>query len=372
VATSLAISGSGYYAVKTATVNPDGTVTFSPETYYTRRGDFTLDANGYMVNGAGYYLVGWDVNSATKTANTASVTPIQISQLLDNPVASSTSTYSANLPSSVAEGTTTSTSTISVYDALGNAHDMSFYWVNTGTNTWNLNATISNGSEVFPATTPATYQDYTAVIPFTFSSTSGSIGSIASLGTPTGSEDASGNVLTSIVSSTSEAEATFNLSFDGADTQPLTVDFGSIGAASGTTQFADTALTVSSFTQNGIPRGSFSDVSVSDDGYVTLNYDNGQTKTFYQIPIVQFYAEDQLQLANGDAYQSTITSGSPRYDAAGTLGAGTITSSALEGSNVDIADQFAQLIQAQQVYSANAKTVSTVNAMLQTIMNIIQ
>ena len=361
VSTYMAISGSGYYAVKKASTSPDGTVVFSNETYYTRRGDFTLDKDGYMVNGAGYYLVGWTVNSTTGDVDTASVNPIQVSQLLDNPVSTTTVDYSANLPASQTAPYTAATSTISVYDALGVAHDMSLTWVKTAVNTWDCDVTIKGGR-----LNAGVYSDYMATIPMTFNSAS-NVGSIASI--VTGSNY---SVIDNSSASENKAQISVPLNFDGAGAQTLIVSFGDINKAKGTTQYADTSLTVSSFTQNGIPRGSFQNVSVDTSGTVTLNYDNGQAKTFYQIPIVQFYAQNKLAEITGDAYSSTINSGSPRYNSAGTVGAGTIESSSLEGSNVDIADQFSSLIQSQQVYSANAKTISAVNSMLETIMNIVR
>ena len=91
-----------------------------------------------------------------------------------------------------------------------------------------------------------------------------------------------------------------------------------------------------------------------------------------QIPIVQFYAQDQLQRVTGNAYEATLTSGTPRYSDAGTNGAGTIASSSLESSNVDIATEFTEMIEAQQIYSANAKTITTVDNMLNTIIQAVQ
>ena len=75
---------------------------------------------------------------------------------------------------------------------------------------------------------------------------------------------------------------------------------------------------------------------------------------------------------SGGAYQATLASGVANYYLAGSNGAGTVSSSSLESSNVDIATEFTDLIQAQQVYSANAKVVTTVNSMLNTIEQAVQ
>jgi flagellar hook protein FlgE len=86
---------------------------------------------------------------------------------------------------------------------------------------------------------------------------------------------------------------------------------------------------------------------------------------------VQFFAPDQLQRVSGGAFAATLASGTPRLGAANTGGAGSIVGGSLEASNVDIANQFSSMIQAQQIYSANAKTITTVDNMLNTIINTI-
>lgn len=364
IETYLAISGSGYFPVRAAVVGADGTKTFGNTSYYTRSGDFTLDASGYLVNGADYYLTGYMVDE-DGVVDTSSCDPIQLSELLDNPVATSSVEYAANLPSSEEDGFTSSPSTIEIYDALGGAHDLTFTWEKTTTtNVWELTITVPDASE-----TAGVYTDYTTVLTFTFNDGSGgtTAGTIASI-----TSDSASTVIDNSASSVNTAEVEFTLDFDGASSETISVDFGTIGKSDGVTQFDDTSLSVSSFDQNGIPRGSFQSLNIDENGYVTLNYDNGRSRTIAQIPIVQFFAEDQLQRVTGGVFSQTLASGTARYSLAGTNGAGSIVSNALEGSNVDIAQEFTKLIKAQQIYSANAKTITTANNMLQEAINIIR
>jgi flagellar hook protein FlgE len=107
------------------------------------------------------------------------------------------------------------------------------------------------------------------------------------------------------------------------------------------------------------------------NGAVIVNYNNGQTRTIAQIPIVTFNAPDQLQRQNGQAFTATLSSGTPLANAAGINGAGNLVTSSVEGSNVDIATEFSDLIVAQQAYSANAKVVTTGNQMLQATINML-
>jgi len=363
-ATALAISGSGYFPVRAAIVGADGTTTFGGTTYFTRAGDFDLNEDGYMVNGSGYYLTGYTVD-ANGVVDTSSANPIKLSELLDNPVSTSTVQYAANLPSSKDVNFSSSPSTIQVYDALGGSHDMTFQWEKTDVNEWALTITVPDA--VSDGATPPTYSDYTATMPFTFNDTTNA-GTISSIGA-----DTSGSNLWTVLSSTTgAAQISLDLDYNGAGTQTVTVDFGAYNSSKGVTQFDDTAVSVSTLDQNGIPRGSFQSLSIDDNGFVSLNYDNGRTRIISQIPVVQFFAESQLQRITGGAFAQTLTSGSARYSAAGTNGAGTISSYALEGSNVDIADEFTKMITAQQVYSANAKTITTSNSMIEDAINIIR
>lgn len=360
--TDLAISGQGYFAVETAANNSSGATNFTGSTYYTREGDFTLDQSGYLVNGSGYYLLGYGVDSSGNV-NTSSVDPIQVSALVNNPVATTSATYDANLPSSASTGFTSSPSSVEIYDNLGNTHEMSFTWTKTGTDTWDLNVDVvgAGGTNSSGVTV-----DYTATIPFTFNSTTNA-------GTPESITSGSNyTVVDNSHAAEDAAQVQVPLTFPGAAGQTLTLNFGDYNSATGLTQYSDSNVSVTSFEQNGLAKGSYSSLSIDSSGVVSINYTNGSVRDIAQIPIVQFYAQDQLQRISGNAYEATISSGSPRYNLAGTSGAGTISSSSLESSNVDIATEFTDMIQAQQVYSANAKVISTIDQMLSTIVNTVQ
>jgi flagellar hook protein FlgE len=144
---------------------------------------------------------------------------------------------------------------------------------------------------------------------------------------------------------------------------------GTYGGANGVTQYAGTAYNLRGLTQDGVPPGSFSGVTVQDDGMVVLNYSNGQTRTIAQVPVVTFNAPNALQRENGQAFIQTITSGTPVANVVGSNGAGGLAVGEVESSNVNIATEFSQLIVAQQAYSANAKIVTASDQLLQVTMN---
>jgi len=364
-ATSLAISGQGFFSVESAVANADGSTTFNGTPLYTRAGDFTLDKNGYLVNGAGYYLTGWNVDSAA-VVDKSVVTPIQVSALLNNPVPTSSSSFVGNLPSNAATNFTSSPSTVQIYDALGNTHDLNLSWTKTSAGNWSLKAVAANANGT-------TTTDLTRTIPFVFNSTNPAgttpIGTLSSITAGSGY-----TVIDNSTAAENRAQVQFALDFSGfgAGSQTITLNFGDYNTANGVTQYSDTDVTVTSFSQNGLPQGSFNNLSIDKNGLVSLNYNNGSLKTIAQVPIVQFYAQDQLQRVSGGVYTATLASGTARYSAPGSTGAGTIAGNSLESSNVDIAEQFTDLIKAQQIYSANAKTITTINNMLDTVVNIVR
>ena len=117
----LAIAGQGFFAVSQQTGEANNVPTFNAQQYYTRAGDFQMDKNGYLVNSAGQFLNGWPVDPVTGTVNQNTLTPIQVTQTVYNPVATTKVTISANLPATPAAGTATPASPIAsdidVYDA---------------------------------------------------------------------------------------------------------------------------------------------------------------------------------------------------------------------------------------------------------------
>ena len=366
-ATSLAISGNGFFAVQKAVVSASGATSFSGDTLYTRRGDFSLNKDGYLVNGAGYYMTGYSVDQSGNV-NTAAVAPVLISQLLDNPVETTALTYAGNLPASAAATFTSSPSTINLIDQIGVQHGMTFTWNKTATTgLWNLDVVVNDGAG-------ATNQSFT--VPFNFSTSGSTAGNLAPHTLTSASGIVAGTGYTVVDPTTTtpagQAVVSFTSNFTGSGSQTMTVNFGTYGQTGGITQFAATDLSVTTLQQNGIPRGSFKSLGIDKNGFVSLNYDNGSSKVFYQVPVVQFFASGNLQRESGNAFSQTIESGTPRYSAPGVLGAGSITGNALEASNVDIASEFAKMIQYQRTYSANARVISTASSMLDDIINVVR
>jgi flagellar hook protein FlgE len=145
----------------------------------------------------------------------------------------------------------------------------------------------------------------------------------------------------------------------------VTLNVGS----SGLTNFATTtgAATVNNFTQNGFAAGQLQSVAINDNGLVVGTFSNGQNLDLAQVTLSHFNGTNYLQALSGEAYAVTEQSGPAIAGASGT-----ISGSALEGSNTDIADEFTKLIVTQQAYSANTKVITTANDMVQDLLNVLR
>jgi flagellar hook protein FlgE len=156
-----------------------------------------------------------------------------------------------------------------------------------------------------------------------------------------------------------------NVSVDGVSLGNLKLVHGS----GGITQYADSngVAQVNLLQQNGYAAGQLQSVAVSDKGRVTGTYTNGRTIDLAEITLANFSGANSLEAIDGGAYQATAESGTPTYNASGS-----ISGSSLEGSNTDIADEFSKLIVTQQAYSANTRVITTSNQMVQDLLNMLR
>ncbi len=351
---ALAISGQGMFAVSDALTSTGSTASFNSQQYYTRNGNFQLDKQGYLVNDVGNYLNGWPVQSNGKV-DTNSLQPIQVSEAVYQPVPTSTVTLSADLPPGGNPDPVTPTiqdpltSNVSVYDAQGQAHQLtlSFTSAGAGSNNWSVSVADDAGTVIGSAT-------------LAFGA-GGTLASVTQGGTTTST---AGSAATMTLATTYPAT--------GGGTQSIALNLGTIGGTGGLTQFAGSTYSLRGLSQDGVPPGNFSSISMQTNGNVVANYDNGQSRTIAQVPVMTFAAPDALQRQNGATFTATTNSGPALAQAAGTNGAGSLVTSSIEQSNVDIATEFSQMIVAQQAYSANAKTVTTANTMMQAALDMVR
>jgi flagellar hook protein FlgE len=156
-----------------------------------------------------------------------------------------------------------------------------------------------------------------------------------------------------------------SVSVSGVSLGNLSLNIGS----GGLTQFASTGgtATINGISQNGFAAGQLQSVAINNNGIVVGTFSNGQNINLAEVPLSHFNGTNFLQSITGNAYAATLESGAAISGASGT-----IEGSSLEGSNTDIADQFTQLIVAQQAYSADTKVITTANSMIQDLLDVLR
>jgi flagellar hook protein FlgE len=322
----MAISGNGFFTLN----SPSGVS-------YTRNGEFQEDSSGNVTTATGQYLQVYPP-LATGGFNTGALQNLNLNTAQSAPQATSTGTVGVNLPSNdtapagafdpTNPATYNQSTSTTVYDSLGNSYPATFYFTQTTTpGTWTANMTV-NGTVVGAAQTLKFNSD-------------------GALTTP-----ANGNL-------------TFGgyTPADGATAMSMTFNF------SNTTQYG-TQFGVNTITQNGYTTGQLSTVSVSSTGVVSAVYTNGRSTDLGQLAIANFPNPQGLQQLTDTQWAQTFSSGTAVQGTAGSAGFGTVQSSALEDSNVDLTTELVNMITEQRAFQANAQVVTTADQLSQTVIGI--
>ncbi len=313
----VSISGNGYLV----TQDKDGT-----SMAFTRDGQAQFDNVGNLVSTTtGKYILGYGSDTAQ------GLSKISLTGLRTNPPkATSTVTFNGNLTAGSATSAGTapvdSTVTFSVNDALGGMHSLSAVFHNQGAsnpNQWTV--TISDG-----ATQVGT----------------GKIGFIG--GAPDPAND----------------KVTFNYTPAGGTASSVTLDFSSNVTSFNSGNLSSLAVA----SQDGYGAGSISTTTFDKDGKLTITYSNGQKATGAQLALADFSATGDLQQQGGGEF-TTTNSVHTSFGRANTAGLGSIVSSRIEASNVDLSGEFSDLIVMQRGYQASSNILSTANDMLQELFN---
>lgn len=389
VPTNMAINGTGFFTVQNRTGDTNGQPTFSGNTQYTRRGDFSLDSNGYLVNGGGSYLLGDNLDPVT--GQTASSGPIRIENTTLPARQTTAINYSANLPrtpttnatvaggsalyqptsasSSVTTDTTQTTNGLQVTAA--NASDFIDHSV-VGPS---LTVYTSSGAPVSVTTRWAKVQDYSsptspAVWNLYYAANSNVVGS-STAWTNSGtafSFDSSGALTSPAVNaSTGLSSVTIpNLTVDGTNAGSINLNI----AKNALTQYAAStgSVTTNALTQDGYAAGNLNSLSVSTDGKIVGSYSNGSSLAIANVGIARFVNADGLKAESAGNFSATLDSGNPLM---GLTGA-SIVGGNVEQSNTDIAGEFSKMIVTQQAYSANTRVMSTAQTMMSDLLNVIR
>jgi flagellar hook protein FlgE len=358
---SLAISGRGFLSVaRPAAEAADGSLIFYDNPAYTRSGDFSLDRFGYLMNSSGYALGGWTVDGSGQVDRSL-LRPIQVDRSASVPVPTTRVTLNAQLPATPPTPLPTTTSNVTINDALGIERQLVLSWTRPGpTDVWQL--TVTAPGETAPPAVART-------VDLQFGPAAS--GQPVLAGTLGGFANASASLPTSAFALDGPATATATVNY-GQGPQTITIDLGRFGSTTGLTQTGSTEYRVVSIAQDGAASSAFSFVAFSDNGDLEANYENGTRRVIARVPIAMFANSDALERLDGQAFAVTRESGAAVVSEAGGSGAGRFVTGALEGSNVDLASEFTKLIVSQRAYTGNTRVVSATNEMLVETINIIR
>jgi flagellar hook protein FlgE len=331
-ATNVAIQGGGFFVVS----GPGGQA-------YTRAGNFTFNAEGKLVTPDGYFVQGFTAADPLTGAIITTGQPGDISVppgVLRAPQATTSIGTLTNLSATAATGDTFA-SAVQIYDSLGAPHVATVtYTKAAAAGSWDYDITVP-GAEIAGGT---------AGVPFSVAT-----GSVAF--------DASGVLTTVNGAAPADVTITTPVWANGAAASSWTWDLLQANGDVSLTGYAAASAT-SSITQNGIPPGMIDNLSIAPDGRIVATFGAGQTVDVGQLALASFNNPKGLVKLGSSRFGESQAAGIANIGVAGEGGRGTLIGSALEQSNVDIAQEFTQMILAQRGYQANSKTITVSDELL--------
>jgi flagellar hook protein FlgE len=355
--TDMAIQGRGLFVLRDT----------AGASYYTRAGQFTLDDGGNLVNPAGLRVQGYGLDSAGNIST--GLTDIVINQTVVSPTVTSTITLTANLDATSTTPATATPSTVNagsglisdapgtwfasanfssvqtVYDSLGQGHDLTYLFRKTGANTWSYNI-VANGGEI----------------------TGGTAGNLERIGTgtlafnPDGSFNAAGSTIGAISIPATGAGSWSN----GAAAQAISA---ANQAFSGTTQYAQ-ASSVNVLEQNGSQSGVLRGITIGADGVITGQFTTGGTQPLFRVALADFASPEGLTHSGNSLFLESPESG-PVLIGAPTNGSfGSVLSGSLELSTVDLATEFVKMVTTQRAFQASSRTITVTDTLLEEVSNL--
>jgi flagellar hook protein FlgE len=276
---------------------------------YTRAGDFDFDGTGTLVSAEGGFVQGWTADATGNINTNQALGNIKLPVDSVVPAAATTNaSFAGNLPSDAAAATTL-TRDIPVYDNKGNKSTVTLTFTSDGAGNWAVN----DGAG------------------------------------PIGTLSFAAGVLTTTPPTLTAAGA-------------LPIDFSNVSGFAGLSTIAVSG-------QDGHSAGTLDSYTIGKDGTISGSYSNGVIQAIARIAVSTFVNPGGLEKEGGSMYAATPNSGAQTTGTAGTPGLGAITTGYLEMSNVDLSQEFTNLIVAQRGFQANSKVITTSDEILQTLVN---
>lgn len=356
VTTDLAIQGNGFFTL----AMPEG------QPAYTRAGNFSFDADGFLVDPNGFRVQGYTQRNADGSINASgAVTDIQIPTGMVAPPELTTyfrvdmnldASAPADDPATTVNEAGNYTSSVALYDSLGDAHDVSIYFERAATTgQWTWEARIPKAELANPTTT--TTEDYEVLDSGTLQFDSN--GTLSQV---------DGAAAANVTLAVPPAGINFK---NGAAAQSVEWRLIDASGAPVVTGYS-AASAVNNVNQDGFAMGRLQALAVATDGTVSGVFSNGQTLGLAQLAIATFNAPGGLARRGENTYMQSIGSGSPALGAATSGGRGKISARALELSNVDITDQFTDMILTERGYQANSRVITTTDTLMQEALRLKQ
>lgn len=354
----MAINGAGFFNLKGGTGSD----------VYTRNGQFQLDNQGYIVSSASHRLQGYpagasaaagagtqDLRIPTTSMPAAASTSVTVGLNLDSTAAviPAATLFDPNVSTSFTSATSTTG-----YDSQGNPLAITMYFKKEAPNQWAVYGTVTDQTGTMISPLPATIPPTPAT---SWLASTGYLGQLNFNSSGTGGSatplPAGGISFTP----TSFINATLPLPPPGF--QNVVFDFTTA------TQFA-APFGVTSLTTDGNKQGTLAGFNVSPDGSIIGRYSNGKTQTLGTVAVATFANMNGLQPLGDNEWVETGASGQALKGTPGTALRGLLQTSATEDSNVDLTAELVNMITAQRVYQANAQTIKTQDAVMQTLINL--
>jgi len=375
VQTDLAITGNGFFVL-----DDRGTQ------LYTRAGAFSLDAEGIMVNPAnGMKVMGWmarEIEGYSVLDVSRPVEQLEIPIGGKDPARATTVVkFACNLDKRIPELPenptgdqilrSTWSTTIDVFDSFGDKHILQVEFTRApGTaNSWNAAVVVNPQNEVSTNTTIGYGEEAPAADgPSSFTVNFSNNGTLLS------AEDGDGNI------SGASGQVQMRVAFDIQSATPnedgtpvrqeFIFDLGEVGGFTNSiTQYAEASST-KMVEQDGRTMGYLDNFKIDASGIVTGIYSNGSSRTIAQVAIASFANQGGLEKAGDNTFRMSNNSGLANIGPSGIAGKGKIVAGALEMSNVDMADQFVDMIVTQRGFQANSKTIQTADQLLQELLTL--
>jgi len=312
---------------------------------YSRNGEFYPNNDLFLTNAQGHRLTAYNADANGLPGNTLG--PVRIPLGTTAPEATGNITFAVNLDASQPvidaaatpfnpddASTYTKSDTRTVYDSLGNAHQLTQYFVKrppdaNGNSQWDVHY---SGGSTLNVSTPAQTLKFN----------------------PSG-------VLVEPTAPV-QVQANVNTTATGSPAAPLDIRLNYTGSTQFNTPFA------TQFTIDGHTAGELTNVSFDANGAIQANYSTGKSKILGYVALADFNNLQGLQPVGGNAWAETSASGQAILGTPGTNGLAMLKGQAVEKSNVDMGQEMVKMIIAQRTYQANAQTIRTQDQVLQTLI----